>query len=378
MSKHVQVIFGILAIALGGLFAGNYVSNSTAAEVAPAKNLPVVSVVDAKSGSIGRIVELNGTVEATRIARMSSPAEGPVVYCGDSAVREGDHVKMGQNLICIGRDKTINAQWSATQWDLKKEQDELARVEKLVENGAIPADQLGVARARYENAKAQVARVEESRKDYQISAPWGGIVSKVMVVEGDYVAPRAPLIEIFDPASLVVRFGVSEEDSQNVHIGKVVSVSFDAYPGQNFSARITRVYPRLDPGTRTRLVEASVTQGIPLMPGFFVRIRLETQNRSGAILVPVEAVLVNAKGDRTVFVVQAGKAFVRKVVVGIESGRVVEIVSGVKPGEQVVVAGNEKLKDQAAVKLLEKKGVSDVKKAEAAKPAAAETRGTAK
>ena len=377
MSKRVIFISGILAFLFLNVCMWRYAPTSTAAEVALTKSLPVVSVIAAKSGSIGRSIELDGTVEAARIARMSSPAEGPIGYCDDNSVREGDHVKKGQTLICIGRDKSINALWSATQSDLKREQDELERVKKLVENGAIPGDQLGIASAKYENAKAQLARVEESRKDYQITAPWSGIVSKVMVVEGDYVAPRTPLIEIFDPASLVVRFAVPEADAQTVSAGKNLSVTLDAYPGKTFSARINRVYPKLDPGTRTRLAEAAVSEKIALMPGFFARIKLNVQTRDKAVIVPAEAVLVNATGARVAFVVQASKAIARKVVTGIESGRMIEIVSGVKPGEQVVVAGNEKLKDGMAVKLLEKKGGSDVKKVDDTKPASSSTKGTA-
>lgn len=377
MSKKVFISLSVvLALGFLAVCMGRYAPTSTAAEVAPAKSLPVVSVVAATSGSIGRSIELDGTVEAARIARMSSPAEGPIGYCNDSGVREGDRVTKGQKLICIGRDKSINALYSATQSDLKKEQDELERVKKLVENGAIPGDQLAIARAKYENAKAQLARVEESRKDYQITAPWGGIVSKVMVVEGDYVAPRTPLIEIFDPASLVVRFAVPEAEAQTVGVGKTLSVTLDAYPGKAFSARVNRAFPKLDPGTRTRLVEAALVQKIALMPGFFARIQLNVQTHDKAVMVPAEAVLVNAKGDRVAFVVRDGKAVARKVVTGIESGRMIEIVSGVKSGERVVVAGNEKLKDGAEVKLLDKKGRPEAK-ADAAKPATTMTKGTA-
>ncbi|MCK7512286.1 MAG: efflux RND transporter periplasmic adaptor subunit [Desulfobacterales bacterium] len=244
-----------------------------------------------------------------------------------------------------------------------REKGELDRVKKLVENGAIPGDQLEIARARHENVKAQLARIEESRTDYMISAPWSGLVSKVMVVEGDYVSPRTPLVEIFDPASLVVRFAVPESESQNVHIGNghALSVTLDAYPGKTFPGRIIRIYPKLDPSTRTRLIEASLAKDISLTPGLFARIKMKVETHENAVLVPAQAVLVNAKGERMAFIVQDGKAFARKVATGIEADGLIEIISGVKPGEQIVVAGNEKLKDGTAVKLLEKKDGPDVK-----------------
>jgi len=370
MKKKILIVSGILALLiLVALYAWKYSGQIKMPETASVKSLPSVSVAAATSGSISRTIEPDGTVEAARIARMSSPAEGPIINCGAS-VREGDHVKKGQQIVCIGRDKTINALLTAAQADLIREKGELDRVTKLVENGAIPGDQLEIARARHENVKAQLARLEESRTDYMIRAPWGGVVSKVLVVEGDYVSPRAPLVEIFDPDSLVVRFAVPESESQNVHIGNGhgISVTLDAYPGKTFPGRIIRIYPKLDPSTRTRLIEASLAKDISLTPGLFARIKMKVETHENAVLVPAEAVLVNAKGDRVAFVVQEGKAAARKVATGIEAGRLIEIISGVKPGDQIVVAGNEKLKDGTALKLLEKKDGPD-DKADAAKPA---------
>jgi membrane fusion protein (multidrug efflux system) len=377
MKKNILIISGILVLLiLAVVTVWKYSGQIKTPETAPVKGIPSVSVAVATSGSISRSIEPDGTVEAERIARMSSPAEGPIINCGAS-VREGDHVKRGQQMICIGRDKTINALLTAAQEDLIREKGELDRVKKLVENGAIPGDQLEIARAKHENVKAQLARIEESRTDYLIRAPWSGVVSKVMVVEGDYVAPRTPLVEIFDPASLVVRFAIPEAESQNVHIGNgsTLSVTLDAYPGKTFPARIIRIYPKLDPSTRTRLVEAKIGGDISLTPGLFARIKMNVETHVNAVLVPAEAVLVNAKGDRLAFIVQEGKAAARKVATGIEAGRLTEIISGVRPGEQIVVSGNEKLKDGAAVKLLEKTGGPDVK-ADAVKPVAEATKGT--
>ena len=363
MKKKTLIVSGVvMLLILAALVAWKYSGQTKPPEAASAKTLPSVSVAAATSGSISRTIEPDGTVEAERIARMSSPADGPIIGCGAS-VREGDHVKKGQSIVCIGRDKTITAQLAAAKSDLTREKGELDRVKKLVENGAIPGDQLEIAQARYENVKAQLARIEESRTDYVIAAPWSGIVSKVMVVEGDFVPPRTPLVEIFDPSSLVVRFAIPESESLNVHIGNGhdISVTLDAYPGKTFPGRIIRIYPKLDPSTRTRLIEASLSKDISLTPGLFARIKMKVETHENVVLVPAQAVLVNAKGERMAFIVQEGKAMARQVSTGIEAGGLIEIKSGVKPGEHIVVTGNEKLKDQTAVKLLEKKEGPDVK-----------------
>jgi len=356
MNKKTFIVAGIVMLLIVVAVATwKYSGQTKPTEKAPAKTLPSVSVAVATTGSISRTIELDGTVEAEKIARMSSPAEGPIIGCGNP-VREGDRVRKDQPIVCIGRDKTINAQLAAIKSDLTREKGELDRVKILVENGAIPGDQLEIAQARYENIKAQKARIEESRSDYVITAPWGGIVSKVMVVEGDFVPPRTPLVEIFDPASLVVRFAIPESESQNVHIGNghSISITLDAYPGKIFPGRIIRIYPKLDPSTRTRLIEALLPKDIPMTPGLFARIKMKVETHDNVVVVPTQAIIVNVKGERTAFIIQEGKALSRQVSTGIEADGLIEITKGIKPGEQVVIAGNEKLRDAMAVKVVEK------------------------
>lgn len=313
-----------------------------------AKPAPTVVVANAVKADIARVINLDGSVEASRVARIASPAEGPIGSC---RLREGDHVKKGQQIICIGRRETVQAQLAAARVDLTKEQAELERVIKLVDNGAIPGDQLAIAQARVENARAQLVRLQQSNEDYRLFAPWDGVIAKVMVLEGDYVAPRAPLMEIIDPDSMVVRFAVPEIHAQAVALGKMIGVTLDGYPGQQFKARISRVYPRLDPTLRTRTAEARLEGDITLLPGMFSRIQLEVERVVDATLVPAEAVLTGAGGKPAVFVVENGKAKRLSVVTGIEAGGRIQIVKGLAPGASVVVAGNEKLKDGAEVKV---------------------------
>ncbi len=149
-----------------------------------------------KLGEISSTIELTGSVEATRVARLASPAEGPVSNC---CVREGDLVKEGQNLLSIGRKKATEALLQSAKQDLKTEQDELARIEQLVESGAIPRDQLDLAKAKQKRAVAQLEKMQESSDDYEVVTPWDGVISKVMVADGNYVVPRTVMVEIFDP-----------------------------------------------------------------------------------------------------------------------------------------------------------------------------------
>lgn len=312
------------------------------------KMAPVVTVETVESSALSKTMEATGSVTATRVARMASPGEGPVQDC---KIREGDRIKSGQRVVTIGRNKAAQAQLSAALQSLKEQELELQRVDQLVKGGAIPGAQLDAARSKHEAARAQVSKARESAEDYSVTAPWDGLVAKVHVADGDYVAPRTVLVEIFDPHSLVVQFAVPEAQSTEVRNGMSVLVQLDAYPGRTFNGTINRVYPQLDVRMRTRTVEAILADPIDLIPGMFARIQVLLANIPDAVTVPTEAVLVTPKGDKAAYVLKDGKALRRKVQTGVEEGGRVQILSGIKPGEQVIVAGNEKLKDGASVQV---------------------------
>jgi membrane fusion protein (multidrug efflux system) len=338
------VIIGILALMGVWKFLGQEKAGEATKQQKP---LPLVAVQDVKTMVMSRTIELTGSVTATQIARLASPGEGPVQNC---RIREGDHAKRGQCLITIGRSGAAAAQVTAAAESLKEQEAELNRVKILVQSGAIPGSQLDSARAKYEGARAQLSKAKESIGDYCINTPWDGVVSKVLVKDGDFVAPRAPLVEIYDPGSLVIRFAVPEAQSTEVFKGMPVQVHLDAHPEKDLQGKISRVYPDLDTKSRTRTVEAVLDYPIALIPGMFARLKLPLQTVADATVVPREAVLVTPGGERIAFVIRDGKALRRKLETGIEGEGRVQITTGLQPGEKVVVAGNEKLRDGMEVK----------------------------
>lgn len=313
------------------------------------KMLPVVMIEKAAPRAVSEILELTGSVAPTRIARIASPGEGPIQNC---SIREGDSVRRGQKLLHIGRNTSAHALLSASKAALKEQEEELRRTEQLVKSGAIPGSQSDTARSKYESAKAQVAKAKESADDYSVTAPWDGIVSKVSVRDGDYVAPRTPLVEIFDPASMVIRFAVPEAKSADIRENMPVKTQLDAYPGKTFEGKISRAYPELDAKMRTRTVEAVLNETPLMISGMFARIKVILKNIPNAISVPADALIVSPKGDRIVVVVENGKAKRRVVTTGIEDSGRVQIVKGVAPGDQVIISGGEKLKEDTEIQVM--------------------------
>ncbi|RJQ65798.1 MAG: efflux RND transporter periplasmic adaptor subunit [Desulfobacteraceae bacterium] len=343
----ITIIIGVLAAV--GLFLVRGIFSDTSENSPPVnqKKPPGVRVASASKATVSRALELTGSVEPYRVAQLASPAEGPVL---NIRVREGDRVKAGDALLSIGRKKGIDALIASLREDLKNEEDNLGRTRQLVASEALPGEQLDQARAAFEKVRAQLVKAEETALDYGVIAPWSGVVSRVLVKEGEFVAPRAALLEMYDPASLVIRAAVPEKHAAEIAAGMHVELRLDAFPDEIMQGRIERVYPYLDTRLRTRTIEIIPAKPVHLLPGMFARLKVLLKTMHEAVVVPSEALVSTPKG-RVVFVMEDGKAFARHVETGIEEGNRIQIVSGVQPGDKVIVAGNEKLKDGAAVSL---------------------------
>lgn len=323
-----------------------------AADAQKTKNIPTVVVQKATISPMRQFFEGTGSVEPFRLAVLASPAEGPVI---NSTVREGDIVKQGDVLLRIGRRKSTEAFLSSAFEDLKKEEEEVRRVEQLVRSGAIPAEQLGNARANLKKARAQAEKLRESIDDFQIKAPWDAIVSKVLVQEGNFIAPRTPLVELYDPNSLILRFSLPEIHVGCARVGMLITFHLDAFAGKSFSGKVSRVHSELDRKTHTLMLEATPDEKIALRPGMFTRIRLLLYSKEQAINVPLNAIQTTTRGEKLLFVVKGDKVERRVVQTGILNRDVIEITKGIQAEEMVVVAGGERLKNGMTVYITDSK-----------------------
>lgn len=312
-----------------------------------------VQVKTAEQRDLTRYAIYTGSVEPITVARMASPAEGPIVDC---AVREGDSVSKGQRLVKVGRSRMAESGLDAAREELKRQETDFKRVEQLVASGSLPGEQLEIARAALKRAEAQVAAAETGAGDYEIRAPWDGIVSRVWISEGNYVAPRAPLVELYDPSSLRVRFSVPEKDMRQLKLNATVTVKLDAWPDyRSFKGTIERIYPQLDPATRTLMVEATLEAEVPLLSGLFARVEVPLETAVGATVIPSGALLALPDGGTVVFVAKDKKAVRRTVKTGLEARGFVQVLEGVAPGEEVIVRGQENLKNGAEINIMGRK-----------------------
>ncbi len=343
-----KILIPLVVISLGVVLIYGVTTGKSEVGKSPKQKMPpVVQVETAKINEISFTLELTGSAEPYKVARLASPAEGPV---HDIHVREGDLVKAGSAMLSIGRKEGIDALITSLREELKKEEDNLSRTKQLVESGAFAGEQLDNARASHEKIRALLVKAEETAQDYTIEAPWEGVVSRLLVKDGEFVSPRASLLEMYDPESMVIQASVPEKHAAMIATGLRVDVKLDAYPGDIIKGRIERIYPYLDPRLRTRTMEVVLDKQVLLLPGMFARLKVFMKTVNDSVVVPAEAIVTTPKGQM-VFVLEDGKALGHLVQTGIEEGSRIQILTGIQPGDKVIVAGNEKIKDGTSVRI---------------------------
>jgi membrane fusion protein (multidrug efflux system) len=302
-----------------------------------------------------------GELQAPDRAVIAAEVDGRVT---EVRVDEGMHVNAGGILLEIDPERRhLDADAArAGERDaiasFEVAQREFARASALHEEGIASdslLDQRGTelsrAQARRESATAQRGVAEKALRDASVRAPFAGLIARREISRGDYVRPGQALLEVVALDPIEVEFSVAERDSARVAPGQPVYVRVDPYPGEKFVGAVSAVSPVIDPSTRTMRVKARIPNGDGrLRPGLFARTDLGVAKRENVVFVPAEAVLQRADGE-VVFVVDPGDR-ARRVVVhtGVQRGGQVEIVTGLKPAEQVIVRGHSALATGALVK----------------------------
>ncbi len=235
------------------------------------------------------------------------------------------------------------------------------RTEDLFERKFVSQSSRDNARAELELARAGLDLAQARLDHTVIRAPFAGVVGIRSVSPGDFVQDGDALINLEDIATLKLDFRLPELYLDRVHKGQVLELTTDVLPGETFTARVDAIDPLVEAQGRAVRLRASLANPAGrLRPGVFVRVRLVLAARPDVLVVP-EAALVPAPGNvQFVYQVHEGKAQRVDVTTGMRRDAVVEIVSGLAAGAQVVTAGQLKLRDGAPVDIREQAGTPTV------------------
>ncbi len=212
--------------------------------------------------------------------------------------------------------------------------------------------QVAAAQAQYRSAAAQVSYSE-------ITSPITGVIADRPLYAGEMAVPGSPLLTVMDTSRVVARANIPQAQTASIRIGNTAAIRLAG--GQpEVPARVTVVSPATDPASTTVQVWAETANpGERLKPGASVRLSIVTEIISHASVIPAAAILPGEEGGAAVMAVTADSTVHRKAIeTGARDGGKVQVLSGVSPGEQVVVAGGVGLDDNSKVRIV-KPGAKD-------------------
>ena len=399
--RRLSTALGVLgaAVLLSACGQGGGSGAPAAGGAAAAPPPAEVGVVTVTPGDVGLVTELPGRLEASRVAQVRARAAG---ILQKRLFREGSDVKAGQPLFSIdpapyaAAVQSAQAQLARAEANLSQAAALAERYKPLVEANAISKQDFANAQAAQKQAEADVASgraaVQTARINLgyaSVTSPIAGRIGRALVTEGALVgqgeATQLAVVQQIDPmyvnftqsSSEVFRLRRALESGQlkRASGADAASVRIVLEDGTEYAKPGRLLFSDLtvdaSTGQVTLRAEVPNTGGV-LLPGLYVRVRLEQAQASNAIVLPQQAVTRSTQGDTVMVVAPDGKVAPRPVKVGNAQGGGWVILDGLKAGEQVMVDGFQKLRGGAPVKAVPWQPPGAAPKASASASAAAQ------
>lgn len=290
-------------------------------------------------------IQALGTARANESVMVTAKVTETVVRVN---FEDGDTVEAGDVLVDLsGRAEVAGLEEAAASYRETRQQYE--RQQQLASQQLIPAGQLDAQRASMEAARARLDATRARLADRVISAPFDGVLGFRQVSPGTLVTPGTPIASLDDVSVIKLDFSVPEAFLPALAPGQAITARSAAFPDREFTGEVATIESRIDPVTRAVSVRATLPNPDGLLrPGMLLTVDVFQPERQ-ALVVP-EIAVVQVARDSHVFRLKDDNT-VEEVVVQLGQRRSgeVEVVSGLSPGDRIVVDGTVKLRDGSAV-----------------------------
>ncbi len=387
-----QIPLILCAALLFGATAGITACHSDSGNAA-ASMIPSARVATAQRGDITHVLTLAGQFQPYQVVDVHPKVSG---YMKRINVDIGDRVREGETLAVLEVPE-LKAQVEQTAFEQKQSQQEITRAQHEIDSaeamhaalhaeydrleqaaatrpGLIAQQELDDAQAKDLSSQAQVdaakaamaaaqQHAEASRADNErvealenytnVIAPISGVViwryaDTGALIQGGTTSNNSslPIVRLSQSTLLRLRVPVPEDDVQFIHQGDMLSVRVDAI-GRSFTGRIVRFTRSVNFETRTMETEVDVeNRDLSITPGMYANTLLQLASAKNAITIPMEALVLNAQHEQTVYGIDGNnRVHIRTVAVGLEGTKLAEIKSGLQPGDRVLIGGQDKYQE---------------------------------
>lgn len=344
--KRMKLISGVLiTLAIIVLVLLNNKSKMQARSKADEVHFLPVTVTDVAKEKLSETVSLVGTIVANNDVAIVSETQGQVTKVRANI---GDYVQAGSTIVQVD-DELKKAAYATAEVNYDKAKKDLERYETLIKDNSVTDSQLEAAKLAFKSAEAQYIVARRQYNDTRIKTPISGVVSARTVDIGSMIQDKTTVANVVDISKLKVKLNVSEQDVFRIKVGDRVDVTTDVYPGVTYEGKVSTISSKSD-DAHTYPVEVTLANNSrhPLKAGMFGRVSLVSIEDHESVAIPREALVGSTKKPQ-VYVIEHGIARLRDIVVGDQIGTNLEVLSGLRPAETIVLSGQNNLKDSVAV-----------------------------
>ncbi len=250
---------------------------------------------------------------------------------------EGSFVSQGQSLVKL-YDGDLQAQLSKLRIQLKVAKETQARYEALLKISGVSQQEYEVYKLSVNNIQADISIIQTSISRTTLRAPFSGKLGLRNISMGAYITPATTISTLRKVSQLKLEFTVPEKYGTGMKAGNLVQFTLDNN-AETYAARIIATENNIAEDTRSLRVRAMVSKADNnLIAGSFVKVKIELGQNDAALMIPSQAVIPKAR-NKEVIVYRSGTANIEKVTTGIRDSTMVEITSGLKSGDTVLITG---------------------------------------
>lgn len=375
MKRRITTMF-ILAFVLMSLAVGCSSKKAPAADASNEEKYIPVEVETAEKKSISNMSVLSGKVFPDKDVMIYPKIQMPAKVI-DVKVEVGQKVSEGDLLFVLDNEDiqkqvdqakaaldTANANYEMNNEKIQNAKLNFERMKVLYEHGAVSKSQyeqaelsasdkaLEAARAQADQAQIAYNQALENMENIYVKSPVTGIVSAVNLEVGEMATSAQPIVSVVNSDTVKVQVNVTEDMIKFLNQDQEIKINIDSVSDESFTGRIESISPVADVKTQLYPVEIKITnKGNIIKPGMFAKVSINTDTAQDAIIVKNEAV-VEKDGKSYVYVVENDAAVEKEVVVGLDTGELVEIKSGINEGESVIVKGQDYVENGTKVKIV--------------------------
>jgi RND family efflux transporter MFP subunit len=306
---------------------------------------------------VQQIATSSGSTEQPYIGMIEESSSVPLSFLisGNAdkvMVSEGQDVRKGQLLAVINSGNYQNAYQIAVSKE-RQATDAYNRLETMYKSGSLPEVKFVEIQTGLEQARSMVAISKKNLNDCKLYSPTNGTIGKRMIEPGMSIIPGNPVFQLVKIEKVYATVPIPENEIATIKKGQKATISVSALGNKSFEGTIEEKGVMSNPLSHTYKVKITMNNPQKLLqPGMVCNVIIHNNNTAGKIVVPADAIQIDQKGQKYIFVADGNKVVKKNVETGPPYKNGVIITSGLQPGDQLIIEGYQKVSENTTIQIV--------------------------